>query len=181
MKFHRTELAGAFVVEPERLEDERGVFARTWCEREFAAQGLASAFVQCSISYNRARGTVRGMHYQAAPDQEAKLVRCTRGAIHDVAVDIRRDSPTFARHVAVELSAANRLMLYVPEGFAHGFQTLQDDTEVLYQMSRHHAPPSARGFRWNDPVFAIRFPLEVAVIAPRDRDYPDFDATGEGA
>ena len=175
MIFHETQLAGAYVVEPQRLEDERGFFARTWCRREFDAHGLRSDLAQCNISFNRKRGTWRGMHYQVAPNAEAKLIRCTQGAICDVIVDLRPDSPSRGRHVAVELSAANRLMLFVPEDFAHGFQTLADDTEVFYQMSAFYAAESARGFRWDDPTFGIRLPLEVAVVSGRDRSYPDYE------
>ena len=175
MIFRPTELAGAYVIDPERLEDARGFFARTWCQREFREHGLNAALVQCSVSFNRVKGTWRGMHYQQAPHEEAKLVRCTRGAICDVIVDLRRDSATFGRHVMVELSAESRRMLYIPERFAHGFQTLEDDTEVLYQMSQFYEPESARGFRWNDPAFAIALPLPVSVVSERDRAYPDFE------
>ena len=174
MLFHDTELAGAVIVEPECRHDERGFFARTWCQREFAAHGLESRLVQCSLSYNRRRGTFRGMHYQLAPNAEAKLVRCATGAIWDVIVDLRPGSRTYGRHLGVELSARNRRMLHIPESFAHGFLTLEDDTEVCYQMSEFHDPDSARGFRWNDPSFAIELPIPVAVIAERDRDYPDY-------
>ena len=175
--FHETQLPGAFIVDPDRLEDERGFFARTWCQREFADHGLNPLLVQCSISFNRRKGTWRGMHYQVEPHEEAKLVRCTRGRIWDVIVDLRSGSPTFRQHVSVELSADNRRMLYVPERFAHGFQTLEDETEVSYQISHYHAPQSARGFRWDDPAFAIRPPLEVTVISNRDRDYPNYTTT----
>ncbi len=174
MIFRPCELHGAYVIDAERLEDERGFFARTWCQREFGEHGLNPALVQCSISFNRRKGTWRGMHFQAAPNEEAKLVRCTRGAIYDVIVDLRRDSPTVGKHVAVELTADNRRMVYVPEGFAHGFQTLDDDTEVFYQISQFHAPESARGFRWNDRSFSIRLPLEVSAISERDRSYSDY-------
>jgi dTDP-4-dehydrorhamnose 3,5-epimerase len=172
--FRETKLPGAFVIEPERLEDERGFFARTWCEREFRAHGLNPRLVQCNVSYNRARSTLRGMHYQAAPHEEAKLVRCTMGAVHDVVVDLRPDSPTFRQWVAVELSARNRTMLYVPEGFAHGFQTLEDDTEVFYQMSELYHPECARGVRWDDPAFGIEWPLPPRALSERDRQYVDF-------
>jgi dTDP-4-dehydrorhamnose 3,5-epimerase len=172
--FSETALPGAWVVEPERLEDERGFFARSWCEREFGQRGLATRLVQCNVSFNKRRGTLRGMHYQAAPHQEAKLIRCTRGAIHDVIIDLRSDSPTFRRHVAVVLDADSRRMLYVPEGMAHGFQTLEDDTEVFYQMSEFYAPDHARGVRWDDPAFGIRWPEAERTISARDRSYPDF-------
>ena len=174
MIFVETRLKGAFVIEPERLEDERGFFARTWCQREFEAYGLNPRLVQCNISFNKEAGTLRGMHYQAAPYEEAKLVRCTQGAIHDVIIDLRPESPTFKQHTAVVLTAQNRKMLYVPEGFAHGFLTLEDHTEVFYQMSEFYAPEYARGVRWNDPVFNIQWPTAVQVISDRDRNYSDF-------
>lgn len=174
MKFIATELGGACVIEPERLEDERGFFARTFCKDEFAAHGLRATFVQCSVSFNARQGTLRGMHFQEKPHEEAKLVRCTQGAIFDVIIDIRKSSPTFMRWVATELTAENHRMLYVPEGFAHGFQTLADDSEVFYQMSEIHRPESARGIRWNDPAFAIRWRLDSPVVSARDAAYPDF-------
>lgn len=176
MRFEPTALPGVVVVEPERLEDERGFFARTWCTREFERHGLNPRLVQCSISFNARRGTLRGLHYQVAPDQEAKLVRCTMGAIYDVVVDLRPDSPTFRRWVAVELSADNRRMVYVPEGCAHGFQCLQDGCEVFYQMSVFYAPASARGVRWDDPAFGVVWPIAPPIMSPRDRQYPDFGA-----
>lgn len=176
MIFTETKLCGAFVVEPERHEDERGFFARTWCRREFEARGLDAGLAQCDISYNRKRGTLRGMHYQNPPHAEAKLVRCTRGAVYDVIIDLRPGSPTSGRWVAAELTETNRRMLYVPQGFAHGFQTLEDDTEVAYQVSEFYHPEAARCVRWDDPAFRISWPLEVTVIAPRDRDCPDFRA-----
>jgi dTDP-4-dehydrorhamnose 3,5-epimerase len=175
MIFEPMSLAGAFIVEPELRRDARGFFARTWCREEFAAQGLNAGLAQCSVSLTDRRGTVRGMHYQDAPHQEAKLVRCVRGAIHDVIVDLRPASPTFRRHCAVELRAGSYRMVYVPEGVAHGFQTLEDDTEVAYQMSAFHRPDAARGVRWDDPAFAIRWPEPVRLISDRDRSYPDFD------
>src|SRR4051812_43189830 len=144
MIFVETELEGAFIIEPKKIEDERGFFARTWDLKEFEARGLDSRLAQCSVSFNKKKPTLRGMHYQAAPHEEAKLVRCTRGAIYDVIIDLRPDSPTFKRWVAAELSAGNRRMLYVPKGFAHGFQTLEDDTEIFYQISESYAPESAR-------------------------------------
>jgi len=176
MIFHETAIEGVWVVEPERLEDERGFFARTWDTREFAHRGLNGRLVQCSISYNGRRGTLRGLHYQAAPHEEAKLVRCTAGAVYDVAVDLRVGSRTQCRWVGVELSAQNRLALYVPEGCAHGFLTLADDTEVAYQMSDFYAPDSSRGVRHDDPAFAIDWPGDVVVVNERDRSYPDFTA-----
>jgi dTDP-4-dehydrorhamnose 3,5-epimerase len=172
--FEETSLEGAYLVHPELRNDERGFFARTWCQEEFETHGLNPRLVQCSISFNSRQGTLRGMHYQEAPHEEAKLVRCTMGAICDIIVDLRGNSPTFRKHLSVTLSAENRTMLYIPEKFAHGFITLAPDTEVFYQMSEFYAPESARGFRWNDPFFDIRLPVPVAVISDRDRSYPDF-------
>lgn len=173
MIFTETALAGAWIIEPEPREDERGFFARTFCQREFLARGLNPCVAQASISVSRRRGTLRGLHWQAAPWGEAKLVRCTAGAIHDVIVDVRPDSPTRLRHVAVVLSADNRLMLYVPEGVAHGFQTLADDTEVAYQMSQVYVPSAARGARWDDPLLGIRWPDPRPILSERDRTWPD--------
>jgi dTDP-4-dehydrorhamnose 3,5-epimerase len=173
--FTETRLPGSFVIEPEPIADERGFFARTWCEREFRERGLNPALAQCNISYNRLAGTLRGLHYQADPHPEAKLVRCTMGAIHDVIVDLRPESATFRAWLAVELTAGNRSMLYVPEGFAHGFQTLVDDTEVAYQMSVPYVAELARGVRWDDPAFAIEWPAaESLTISDRDRSWPVF-------
>jgi dTDP-4-dehydrorhamnose 3,5-epimerase len=177
MVFQRTPVVGVFEIEPEPREDDRGFFARSYCWREFVAHGLNPQVVQCNVSYNRLRGTLRGMHYQIAPSHEAKLIRCVRGSLYDVAVDVRPGSPTFRHWVAAELRAAPgqpSRMLYVPEGVAHGFLTLEDDTEVIYQMSEFHAPEAARGFRWNDPAFAVDWPEPVRVISDRDRSYPDF-------
>lgn len=172
--FSETDLRGAFIVEPERIEDERGFFARSWCQTEFREHGLNPHLVQCNISFNRWKGTLRGMHYQAAPHEEAKLVRCTMGAIYDVIIDLRPDSPTLRRWTAVELNAVNRRMLYIPEGFAHGFQTLADDTEVFYQMSVAYVGEATRGVRWDDPAFGIKWPeAEVRTISMRDSEYPD--------
>lgn len=176
MIFVETALKGAFVIEPERREDERGFFARSWCQREFETHGLNARLAQCNVSFSKRRGTLRGMHYQAAPYREAKLIRCTRGAIHDVIIDLRTDSPTFKRHVVVVLEPESRRMVYVPEGFAHGFQTLEDGTEVFYQLSEFYAPDHARGVRWNDPAFGIRWPDDERTISERDRSYPDFSA-----
>ena len=172
MRFRETKLPGVFEVELDRMEDERGFFARSFCEREFAQHGLQSAFVQCNISYTRRRGTLRGMHYQRPPAAETKLVRCTRGALYDVAVDLRPDSPTWRQHVGVILSAEQRNALYIPAGFGHGFQTLEDDTEVFYQMGNFHSPEHAAGFRHDDPQLAIAWPLPVAVISEKDRAWP---------
>ncbi len=175
MRFKETELSGAWVIEPEPVEDERGFFERSWCAEDFAARGLECRLVQCGASYNRSKGTLRGMHYQAKPHGEAKLVRVTRGAIYDVAIDLRPHSPTFKRWMAVELSLDNRKLLFLPEGLAHGFQTLADDTEVFYQMSAPYHPESARGVRWDDPAFAITWPsVERLIISERDRSFPDF-------
>jgi dTDP-4-dehydrorhamnose 3,5-epimerase len=174
MIFIETQLKGAFIIKPERLEDERGFFARTWCQREFEAHGLNSRLVQCNISFNKKAGTLRGMHYQAAPYEEAKLVRCTQGAIYDAIIDLRPESPTFKQYTAIVLTAQNRKMLYVPEGFAHGFLTLEDHTEVFYQMSEFYAPEYARGIRWNDPAFNIQWPADVQIISDRDQNLPDF-------
>lgn len=176
MIFSETDLSGAFLIEPEYLEDERGFFARMWCRREFAANALSPEFVQSSISFNKAMGTLRGMHYQAAPHEEEKLIRCTGGGIYDVIIDLRPDSPTFLEHADAVLTAENRMMFYVPKGFAHGFLTLQDATEVAYSMSEYHEPEYARGVRWDDPAFGIEWPNGVRVISERDRTYPDFEA-----
>lgn len=176
MKFRPSPLHGACVVELEKIEDERGFFARSWCTREFEEQGLNPRLVQCNVSWNRSHGTLRGMHYQTAPVAEAKLVRCVRGALHDVLIDLRPDSATYRRHFGVELSAQNRRMVYVPEGVAHGFLTLEDDTEVFYQMSEFYDPDHAAGVRWDDPAFGICWPSEVLVISDRDRTYPDHGA-----
>ncbi len=173
MIFTETELRGAYLIDLEPFEDERGWFARTWDAREFRDRGLMHAPVQTSVSHSGVRGTLRGMHYQAAPFEEAKLVRCTRGAVYDVIVDLRPDSATYLQHVGFVLSEDNRRMLYAPEGFAHGFQTLEDGSEVIYQMSREHSPEHARGVRFDDPAFAIRWPLPVTVISERDRTYRD--------
>ena len=174
MRFVETEIAGAYIVEIEPQADERGLFARTWCEREFAEHGIAMVMRQCSISVNRRRGTMRGMHYQDAPHAEQRLVRCTSGAIFDVIVDLRSESRSFRRWVGVELTQENRTMVYVPTGCAHGFLTLVDNVEVFYQMSEFYAAAHARGVRWNDPAFAIDWPGEVNVISERDRIFPDF-------
>ena len=175
MIFTETKLKGTFIVEPERLEDERGFFARTWCKREFGAQELDTKLVQCNVSFNKKSGTLRGMHHQVAPHEEAKLVRCTMGAIYDVIIDLRPNSPTFKDWLSVELTAENRNMIYIPEGFSHGFMTLKDNTEVFYQMSEFYDPECARGVRWNDPAFDIVWPEDVKVISEKDKQYPDFD------
>ncbi|MDY7055159.1 dTDP-4-dehydrorhamnose 3,5-epimerase [Limnospira fusiformis] len=171
MKFTETQLKGAYIIELEPIQDERGFFSRSWCQKEFSERGLNSNLVQCNISFNRHKGTLRGMHYQAKPHEEAKLVRCTMGAIYDVIIDIRPDSPTFKQWVAVELTAENRRMLYIPEGMAHGFETLTDNTEVFYQMSEFFYPDSARGLRWNDPTFAIQWLGTHFIISKKDNSY----------
>jgi dTDP-4-dehydrorhamnose 3,5-epimerase len=173
--FEPTPLSGAFLVRLEPLHDERGFFARTWCRDEFVARGLSGDLVQSSLSYNDRRGTLRGLHYQAPPDSEAKIVRCTRGRIHDVIVDLRRNEPTFRRWWATELSADNRNMVYIPEGFAHGFLTLEDGAEIAYQMSVPYRPESARGLRYDDPAFAIDWPFAPLVIGARDLSFAPFD------
>lgn len=172
MQFNETKLKGAFVVEPELLEDERGFFARTWCMREFEAHGLNLGWVQCSISFNKEKGTLRGMHFQSEPHTEAKVVRCTMGAIYDVLVDLRPGSATFTQWAAFELNAKNRKMLYIPKGIAHGFQTLIDNTEVLYLISEFYYPESACGVRWDDPAFKIAWPLQVSAISEKDLSFP---------
>jgi dTDP-4-dehydrorhamnose 3,5-epimerase len=173
--FREAGLAGAWLIDIEPQEDERGFFGRTFSRDDFAARGLKADFLQCSLSYNRRSGTLRGMHYQAPPHAENKLVRCTMGAVLDVIVDLRPGSPTFLRWVQFELSAENRRSLYVPELCAHGFMTLSDDTEVSYQITEYHHPESARGARWNDPLLGIRWPREPAVISARDQAHPLLD------
>ena len=174
MKFTPTPLDGAWIVDIEPIADERGFFARSWCREEFQRQGLNPDLVQCNISFNEKKSTLRGLHYQEQPYGETKLIRCTAGAIYDVIVDIRQTSRSYRQWFAVELSAANRRMLYVPDGFAHGFQALQERTEIFYQMSEGFHPESARGIRWNDAALAIRWPVSDPILSPRDRSYPDF-------
>ena len=172
-----TKLPGAFLIEPERFADERGFLSRAWSEREFEAAGLKLPCVECNISYNKRRGTLRGMHFQRAPHAQAKLVRCTRGALYDVIIDLRPAAPTYRQWLGVELTAENQRTLYVPEGFAHGFQTLVDETELYYQMSAVYVPAAAGGVRWNDPAFAIAWPDndgQERIIIARDNQYPDF-------
>lgn len=176
MKFTETKLQGVYIIEPERFEDERGFFLPSFSRREFEDRGLSSQFVESNISYNQRRGTLRGLHYQAMPYGQAKLVCCTRGAIYDVALDLRPNSATFRNWVGKELSAANRLMMYLPADFCHGFQTLEDDTEVFYQVSEYYQPEANRGWRWNDPAFSIQWPFpDQCVINKRDATYPDFN------
>jgi dTDP-4-dehydrorhamnose 3,5-epimerase len=173
MLFTETRLAGAYVIDLQLLQDERGFFARAFCQHEFSEHGLDPNVVQCNLSGSTHRGTLRGLHYQAPPHAEAKLVRCVRGAIYDVIVDVRPDSPTFLEWVGVELTAEAGRALFVPTGFAHGFQTFRDDTEVFYQMSEFYAPGAARGIRWDDPLLGIAWPEEVTCISARDGAYPD--------
>ncbi len=176
MIFTATPLGGAYLVDPERHADERGLFARTYCAQEFRGRGLADSMPQSSVSFNARRATLRGMHHQAPPDAEAKLVRCTAGAIFDVIVDIRPESPSFKRWFGAELSAENRRALYLPEGFAHGFLTLRDASEVLYMISTPYVPAAGRGFAWNDPAIGIEWPLRPLVISARDAQYAPFHA-----
>ena len=172
MRFTETPLAGAFLVEMEPTADERGSFARSFCQNEFRSRGLDPVVAQCNVSHNRKRGTLRGLHYQAPPHEEAKLVRCTRGAIWDVIVDLRAGSKTRLKWFGEELTAENRRALYIPRGFAHGFQTLADDAEVFYQMSEFYHPECARGIRWDDPAIGIRWPLADPIVSERDRGLP---------
>jgi dTDP-4-dehydrorhamnose 3,5-epimerase len=174
MIFHKTAIDGTFEIAPEFICDERGFFARMWCQKEFDAHGLNPRLVQCSVSYNKRKGTLRGMHFQQAPSSEAKLVRCVRGAIYDVVLDLRPSSPTFKHWIAAVLSADKRNMMYIPEGCAHGFLTLEDESEVFYQMSEFYNQQAYGGVRWNDPAFQISWPGAVEVISERDRDFPDF-------
>jgi dTDP-4-dehydrorhamnose 3,5-epimerase len=173
MRFVPTAIHGAWLIEQERHADDRGFFARTWCAEELADRGLEARLAQCSVSFNHRRWTLRGLHYQAPPFAEAKIVRCSRGALYDVAVDLRPDSATFRRWIGVELTAESGRALYVPRGFAHGFLTLADATEVSYQISAPYRPDAARGLRYDDPFFGVIWPGPVEVIAARDRDYPD--------
>ena len=174
MKFMETELAGAFIIELEQKTDPRGFFARAWCKDEFSAAGLVNDIVQCNIGFSERAGTLRGIHYQQAPHGEAKVVRCTRGSVFDVIIDVRPDSLTFGKWSGHELDADDRLMLFIPEGFGHGYQTLEDDTEIFYQSSEFYHPESAVGIRYNDPAFAIHWPLEVTSISEADRTWPDY-------
>ena len=174
MIFTETKLKGAFTIDLEPIEDERGFFARTWCKKEFKAHGLNSDLAQCNTSFNKKKGTLRGMHYQTAPHEEAKLVRCTMGTIYDVIIDIRIKSKTYLQWFACELTSENRKMLYVPEGFVHGFQTLEDNCEVFYQMTEFYHPDCSKGIRWDDPTFDIKWPGETKIISARDQSYPEF-------
>lgn len=174
MIFTETNLSGSYLIELKELADDRGFFARSWCQKEFEQHGLVSRVVQANLSFNRKKGTMRGMHYQVAPYEETKLVRCTRGAIYDVIVDLRSGSPTYRQWIGAELTADNRRMLFVPEGFAHGFQTLIDEAEVTYQVSQFYTPGAERGARYDDPTFGIEWPLPVKVISEKDRNWPDY-------
>lgn len=176
MLFLETKLPGVFEIRFQPVADERGFFARSWCQREFANHGLNPKVVQCNVSASRRKGTLRGMHYQLPPYEEAKLVRCTSGSVYDVVIDLRRDSPTFKAWIAVVLTSEKRNMVYVPEGCGHGFLTLEDNAEVFYQMSEVYCPEAARGVRWDDPAFQIAWPEKVQVISERDRLHPDFEA-----
>lgn len=175
MIFRETPIAGALVVELERHLDDRGSFARAWCAREFEAHGASPRLVQCSLSTNLRKGTLRGLHYSVPPRAEAKVVRCVRGAIYDVLVDLRPASPSYLRHFARDLTAANGVAVYVPEGVAHGFETLEDASDVLYQMTEFFDPACSRGVRWNDPAFSIPWPEANPILSDRDRSYPDYD------
>jgi dTDP-4-dehydrorhamnose 3,5-epimerase len=173
--FTETKLGGAFVIDLERREDERGFFARAWCEREFSEHGLETRHAQSNVAFNRHRGTLRGMHYQLPPHAETKLVSCFRGSIYDVIIDLRPDSATFKQWLGVELTAENRRMLLVPEGFAHGYQTLEDDVEIFYQVSEFYAPEAEGGVRWDDSAFGIQWPEAAErIISEKDRAWPDF-------
>jgi dTDP-4-dehydrorhamnose 3,5-epimerase len=177
--FDSLPLQGAYLLGLEEKADERGYFARAWCRKEFEENGLNPRLVQCNLSYNRSAGTLRGMHFQAPPHEEAKVVTCVRGAIYDVIVDLRPDSKTFMKHLGIWLSDDEWKMLYVPEGFAHGFQSMRGDTQVFYQMSEFFEPAAARGFRWNDPAFGIEWPdVGRRIMSERDRSYPDFEGIG---
>ena len=175
MVFNPTPLQGLYLIDLEKRGDDRGFFARAFCEKEFAAQGLVTRFVQVNNSLSAQKGTLRGMHYQLAPRAETKLVRCIRGALYDVVLDLRPSSPTFGRHFGAELTSENRRMMYVPKGFAHGFLTLTPDTEALYFVDEFYAPEQERGVRWNDPKFNIVWPTLPAVLSDKDRNWRDFD------
>ncbi|NJN15544.1 MAG: dTDP-4-dehydrorhamnose 3,5-epimerase [Oscillochloris sp.] len=174
MIFSETELSGAYTIDIQKFEDDRGFFARTWCAKTFAEHGLKAEIAQANMSYNRLKGTLRGMHFQRPPHAEVKIIRCTRGAIYDVIIDLRPDSATYKRWIGVELTAENYRMLYVPEGFGHGFQTLADDTEVAYNVTAFYTPGAEGGVRYNDPAFGIAWPLPVTVISPKDTAWADF-------
>lgn len=175
MKFNKTAILGAYIIELEKIGDERGFFARAWCQKEFREHDLVTQFVQCNLSFNKRGNTLRGMHYQSAPLEEVKLVRCTRGAIFDVIIDLRFESSTFLKWIGVELTSDNYNMLYIPEGFAHGYLTLTEEAEVFYQVSQFYSPNHERGIRWNDPVFGIDWPIDGdVVISEKDNNWPNF-------
>jgi len=175
MIYVETPLRGAYVIEVEKHEDKRGFFARSWCVQEFSSKGLDTQLVQCNVSFNKRKGTLRGLHYQMPPHAETKVVRCTKGALYDVIVDLRADSPTFLKWFGVELTATNYRMLYIPKRFAHGFQTIEDDTEIFYQMSEFYAPQAARGIRWNDPRAGVVWPETDRTISKKDQEYIDLE------
>ncbi|WP_291571673.1 dTDP-4-dehydrorhamnose 3,5-epimerase [Clostridium sp. UBA4548] len=174
MIFKETKLKGAYIIEIEPIEDERGFFARSWCKEEFESIGLNPNLKQCNISYNKHKGTIRGMHFQTAPYEEAKLVRCIRGAIYDVIIDLREHSETFMKWIGVEITAENRKALYIPEGFAHGFQTIEENSEVFYQMSESYHAEHAAGIKWNDTTFGIEWPLPIISISDKDNSFQSF-------
>jgi len=176
MEFIETSLKGAYVIQLKKIEDDRGFFARAWCQEEFQHHGLNPHMIQLNVAFSHIRGTIRGMHYQIPPHAEAKFIRCTRGALYDVIIDLRKDSPTFGRSYGVELTHDNGSMLYAPEGFAHGYQTLLDDTEMYYMTSSTYAPQAARGVRFDDERFGIKWPTAVTVISNVDRSWPDFES-----
>jgi dTDP-4-dehydrorhamnose 3,5-epimerase len=183
MIFTETKLKGAYIIDVKRLEDERGFFGRSYCKREMDEYGLNTNMVQANVSYNKKKGTLRGMHMQVSPYEETKLVRCTRGAIYDVIIDMREDSDTYKQWIGVELTADSYRMLFVPEGFAHGFITLEDNTDVTYNVTQYYTPGSERGIRWNDPAFNIEWPMEPVTISDKDQAHPDFEestATSKG-
>lgn len=180
MIFVEAPLRGAYIIELDKHEDERGFFARSWCVEEFRSNGLDSRLVQCNVSFNKKKGTLRGLHYQRPPYAETKLVRCTRGSLYDIIVDLRAESPTFLQWFGVELTATNYRMLYIPKRFAHGFQTLEDESEIFYQMSEFYSPEAARGIRWNDPRLQIIWPEADRTISKKDREYTDLSRTFEG-
>lgn len=174
MIFEETQLHGSFIITPERLKDLRGFFARTWCRKEFEAYGLNTVLTQSNIAFNYKKGTLRGMHFQKSPHEEVKLIRCTAGSIFDVIIDLRPRSSTYMKWTGIELTAENRKMFYVPAGFAHGYQTLTDNSEVFYQVSQYYAPEAEDGVRWNDPVFQIEWPDDYRIISEKDQKWPDF-------
>jgi dTDP-4-dehydrorhamnose 3,5-epimerase len=181
MNFLPTLFPDAWLIEPQRFADQRGFFARTWCRRDFEQRGMETDVAQCGIAFNTHKGTLRGMHFQAPPHEEVKLVRCTMGAIYDVILDLRTDSPTYLKHQGFELTAENRRELYIPKGFAHGYLTLSENSEIAYQMSQFYHPDAGRGVRWDDPAFAIQWPASPAVMNERDAKYPDYNAPASSA